>query len=499
MTVHPTPIPYAVDWPEPAPRFLRTTLPPPPALPLEDVFPEKWARWITEAADAKSAPPDYVMAGLLATVGAAIGNSRWAAPWAGWSEPPIIWTMLIGAPSSNKSPALDAVLLPLKSIEREIRQRAEVEIAAWRDRSEVAKIAHSSWKEATKAALKEGTQVPVKPAEADPGPEPHLPCLSVADSTVERLAVILARQPRGTLMARDELSGWLLGMTRYAGGGSDRPFWLEAYGGRGYRVERMGRGPVYIDRLTVGVTGSIQPDRLRSLLVKTDDDGLLARFLPVWPDPAPIKRPQAAPDDRFIQHALQRLHALDLVTDETGEQRPWFMPFNEDARDLLDAFRSSVRSWEADADGLLLSFIGKLPGLAVRLSLILAHLDWVCGETDPPQEIGLSPLGRAAHHVDAYILPMARRAYGAASHSRADRAALRLVETIRKHRWAQFTSREVLRLDRADMGTVAELNPILKILEENGIIRSVDSPPNRRGGRRTRLFAVNPAVLGDVT
>jgi len=30
------------------------------------------------------------------------------------------------------------------------------------------------------------------------------------------------------LMARDELAGWLHGMTLYAGGGSDRPFWLEA-------------------------------------------------------------------------------------------------------------------------------------------------------------------------------------------------------------------------------------------------------------------------------
>jgi len=75
-------------------------------------------------------------------------------------------------------------------------------------------------------------------------------------------------------------------MTRYAGGGSDRPFWLEAYGGRGHTVERMGRRPVHVDRLAIGVVGSIQPDRLRTLLLNSDDDGLLARFLPLWPDPA---------------------------------------------------------------------------------------------------------------------------------------------------------------------------------------------------------------------
>jgi hypothetical protein len=89
--------------------------------------------------------------------------------------------------------------------------------------------------------------------------------LVVSDATIERLGAILARQPRGTLQMRDELAGWLEGMTRYAGGGSDRAFWLEAFGGRAYVVERMGREPLTVERLAIGVLGGIQPDRLRSL------------------------------------------------------------------------------------------------------------------------------------------------------------------------------------------------------------------------------------------
>ncbi len=65
-------------------------------------------------------------------------------------------------------------------------------------------------------------------------------------------------------------------MSRYSGGGSDRRFYLKAYGGRAYTVERMGRKPVHIERLTVGVLGGIQPDRLHSLLIRSDDDGLRA-------------------------------------------------------------------------------------------------------------------------------------------------------------------------------------------------------------------------------
>ncbi len=99
---------------------------------------------------------------------------------------------------------------------------------------------------------------------------------------------------------RDELAGWLEGMARYSGGSSDRPFWLDAYGGRGFTVERKGREPLTIDRPTVGVLGGIQPDRLRPLLMKVDDDGRLARLMPVWPEPAPIKRPAAWGDDTTI-------------------------------------------------------------------------------------------------------------------------------------------------------------------------------------------------------
>jgi hypothetical protein len=251
---------------------------------------------------------------------------------------------------------------------------------------------------------------------------------------------------------RDELAGWLEGMQRYSGGGTDRPFWLEAFGGRGFTVERMGREPLTIDRLSIGVLGGIQPDRLKSLLFKSDDDGLLARFLPIWPEPAPLRRPQAWGDETLMEAALARLLTLDLVTDEAGELRPWFIPFTDDARGLMDDFRVVARGWEAGAEGLMLSFLGKLPGLTARLALVLAFLDWAADGAEEPHEITVQHFGRAAHLVEAYFLPMARRAYADAATPKPERAARRLVGIIREHGWQRFTSRDVLRLDRAGLG-----------------------------------------------
>lgn len=222
---------------------------------------------------------------------------------------------------------------------------------------------------------------------------------------------------------------------------------------------------------------------------------LLARFLPLWPDPAPFRRPERLPDEAFIETALTRLHRLSMATDEKDETRPWLVPLSNTARDRLDAFRHAVREWETEAEGLLLSFIGKLPGLSVRLSLILAYLDWLTGQDMEPLEIGAEIFERAAFFIERYALPMARRAYADASLSKSERAARRLLTIIQENAWERFTSREVLRLDRKGLTKASDLNPALTALTEADVIRPIADEPGPNGGRPAKLYAVNPAVL----
>jgi len=224
--------------------------------------------------------------------------------------------------------------------------------------------------------------------------------------------------------------------------------------------------------------GGIQPDRLKSLLLKADDDGLLARFLPIWPNPAPLARPRGWADEAMMDSAMARLLKLDLVTDEDGEARPSIIPFADGACDLMDDFRLAAREWEGGAEGLLLSFTGKLPGMVARLALVLAFLDWATEGGGEPREITALHFSRAAHLVEAYFLPMARRAYADASTPKAERAARRIVGVIREHGWGRFTARDVLRLERAGLATAADINPALALLEEGDAIRPVDAPPN---------------------
>lgn len=490
-----SPPPKSEPWGEPDQKYLQTILPDPPELPLTDVFGPEWSRWISAAADGKGAPTDYVAAGLLAVAGSLIGNARWAAPWAGWSEPPIIWAVAIGNPSAGKSPGLDAILSPLRKIEKEARQGAVVEHDAWKARAEVAKLFEGVWKESVKKAIAEGNKPSARPEEADPGPQPFLPRYAVNDATVEKIAVIMAGQPRGTLQVRDEIAGWLGSMNRYSSGGSDRPFWLEAFGGRSFSVERIGREPLSVDRLSIGVLGGIQPDRLKTLLFKSDDDGLLARFIPVWPNPAPIKRPEMEADPALIETALKRLLALSMISDEEGDLRPWFVPFTEKTRGMLTEFRVQCREWESGQEGLLLSFIGKLPGLAVRLSLVLACLDYSLGDLEPT-EIEPGHFGRAADLIEAYILPMARRAYADGSLPPQVKGGKRLAALILDQGWETFTTSQVLLLDKPGLLTKAEVDPALEALELASIIRPEQVSIGPKGGRPSRRFIVNPKARG---
>ena len=129
----------------------------------------------------------------------------------------------------------------------------------------------------------------------------------IVDVTAEQVARTLGENPSGLVCFRDELAGLLGGFDKYGGSGSDRAFWIEAYGGRPYRYDRVSlKGEVIdIPFCSVSLLGGLQPDRLNSMLLSGDDDGLAARPLYAWPDPVPSRRPTRVPDRHALQAALQ--------------------------------------------------------------------------------------------------------------------------------------------------------------------------------------------------
>jgi hypothetical protein len=162
--------------------------------------------------------------------------------------------------------------------------------------------------EATKAALKDDLKKAAREAaksgdrskleetarrgqDTEVPEEPILRRYKTEDATVEKISELLLENPRGILVHRDELSGWLRNLEKQGREG-DRSFYLEAWNGTGsFDVDRIGRGSLHVPALCLSILGSIQPGPLSTYVYRATqgekgDDGLLQRFqLLVWPDP----------------------------------------------------------------------------------------------------------------------------------------------------------------------------------------------------------------------
>jgi hypothetical protein len=110
------------------------------------------------------------------------------------------------------------------------------------------------------------------------------------DSTVEKLGELLANNPQGLLVLRDELIG-LLASWEKEGREGDKAFYLESWNGTSsFSIDRIGRGSLHVPNLCLSVFGGIQPDLLERYLSditqSLDNDGRIQRFqVLVYPDP----------------------------------------------------------------------------------------------------------------------------------------------------------------------------------------------------------------------
>jgi hypothetical protein len=285
-----------------------------PVFPAE-TLPASMRDWLTHAAHGAGVTPAHVAVPLLGIASSLIGTGRRIRASRTWSQPFTIWTAIVGCSGTGKTPGIDASRLALMEIERGRRNEIIDMRLAHETREEAAKAARKKWQQAVEEADKAGTPKPIKPIEAiDPGPF-VAPRLSVSDVTIEKIAVLLQVREQGMTLVADELARLFLNMRRYSNG-SDKQFFLEAWNGRPFVVERLNRPPVELQHLLVGLVGGLQPDLL-SRAFDGDHDGMTSRFLFAWPEePAYKPLTDAAEEiEPEIINALGRLARLPVQVD----------------------------------------------------------------------------------------------------------------------------------------------------------------------------------------
>jgi hypothetical protein len=282
----------------------------------------------------------HVAVPLLSIASGVVGTARRIQASRSWIEPLSIWSALVGFSGTGKTPGIGVAKRALTEIERNRKAKISELEREHETRAETAKATHKKWLKDVEEATAAGLPPPPMPPEASKIGPFVIPRIYVTDSTIERIAVLLEARPAGLQVIADELAGLFANMSRYSSG-SDREFWLDAWNGRSYTVERMGRPAVTLDHLLVGITGGLQPDKLVRVF-EGDDDGMYACICFAWPS-EPEYRPlsnEVSEIEPELVNALEKLVRLgDLTTDGFATRS---IPLSETAAAHFEQFRQFV-------------------------------------------------------------------------------------------------------------------------------------------------------------
>jgi len=378
------------DWP-----MLRLgVLPPAPAFPL-DVLPDAAARLATEAAASIGCDPGIVAGPMLAAAGGLIGQSARLMLEANRFAGACLFQCNVGLPGDGKTPALMYATDPLVAIERDLDADFQRRKREYLDQVQ----------------KKKGGEEP-----AQPPPVPRR--IIIDDATIEAAIRILANNPRGLVLLKDELSAMVLGLNQYKGGkGNDRPNLMKMWAGAPVLIDRVlneFQEPIRVPHPHLCITGNLPPAMLAELVNPKGDDGFIDRWLFVFPDRLPkLKTAQRRPvSDEAIRDwaaVADRLWGLDLRAHEKGPV-PHVIRLSAAARSTFES-RHDEHVDEVNDPGFPDSLRGpwsKLEAYAGRFTLILARLWDSTGERTPSPEVDQARV-RGAWELASYFKDHGRR------------------------------------------------------------------------------------------
>jgi hypothetical protein len=254
-------------------------------------------------------------------------------------------------------------------------------------------------------------------------------------------------------------------------------------------------GRINIAFCAVSLLGALQPDRLNTMLLSGDDDGLASRPLYAWPDPVAPRRPSRPADEHQLVAALRRLSEISFDPSDDGDLRPRTISLESDAADEFQAWWEH-KQWDAklNASGRLAGAVGKLDGKALRLAQVLELLAWAwCQDNNPePTLVSRHSVLGAMNLIDVWVRPTLERVFAEASLPQAQRDAMAVGRWLLKNRPTTINTRELRR--QVGFPGPKESKALDGAIEMLVDARWLIQPPNDGPGRPRKDFVVNPAI-----
>jgi hypothetical protein len=426
--------------------------------PLEVLLPVV-RNYVAEAAASLGCDPAFIAVPLLAAVGAAIGNTRWVSLKKDWQEPPLIWAAVVSESGTLKTPAWKQATAPS------------------RDRQRRAFAAYDQAKAHYEQDKKEDSEA--KPPVCER-------CL-VSDVTVESLVERLADAPRGLLLARDELSGWVKSFDQYRakGRGSDRESFLSMWSAGEVVLDRKhgDRKTSFVPVAFLAITGGIQPGVMRRVMTAENfESGLAGRLLVTMP-PRSLRvwsEKEIHPDTR---KALDRLfeHLWDLEP-QSGDDgpRPALVSFTPEGKQVWEHFYNEHGAEQYQLVGDLAAAWSKLEAYCARLALILHFC-----QASPGEQIEAAT-AKAAVRLVRWFAREVERVY-AVLKSPADAEPVVAILALARRLEGSLTVRQLMRSSR-DFDTAEKAEQALEELVRAGKMKRKPLPAPPTGGHAVVVY-----------
>jgi hypothetical protein len=466
-----------------------------PEMPLEMV-PAAMREWVGDLAAVAHRPVESIATAAISALSALAGNRYWLRPLGGdYMVPTHLWALNIAPPGAKKTSILGDATQMLLDVEKGYADTYKPEVfanMAKRERIEakIAKVKKSLAKDSEGVAESELTELREELENIPKGPRR----LITQDATSEKLLDLVRENPAGIAVVRDEIVGVLEATTKKGQEGA-RTMYLQGADSNPYTQDRIGRGTIAVDRLTLTLVGAAQPGAIQPYVEEARGgraDGLLQRFqLTVWPgDRKTWTRPTGAVSK--MAKARVSMLAAWVSWHIRDSKEPLVIEPHDDAREFFLAWRDKaelrlcVGGDLAQTSEAFRSHIAKHQRTMQALAAIFQLIE-DADKNRKPQSVSLTNAELAARWCE-FLEVHARRLYGEDTDP-GSAPARRLASKIRD---GQVTHGMPLReIARKDWGGLRgdDLSSAVATLESLNWVRTAEETT---GGRPSKRILLHP-------
>jgi Protein of unknown function (DUF3987)/RepB DNA-primase N-terminal domain len=461
-----------------------------------DTLPEPIRSYVELGAKAIYCDAAFLALPALAMCASAIGTTRRIRLKSTWTEPAVLWCCILGRSGSIKSPAQDLALQPLS-------KRQEVAIGQYRDELKEFEASIDAYDAVMKQWKAKGqSSGKTRPEKPTPPTADRSIC---SDTTIEALSVLLEENPRGLLLARDELSGWLGSFDAYKSAkGCDAATWLQFHRAGDLIVDRKSGSNklIFVPNAAVSICGTIQPSTFQKAIgAEHFNNGLAARLLLAKP---PLRRKWWSDAEidyhtrRDVDDVIEQLLELEHHYDPNDNRQAIDIPLTADGQARWNKFFNDFAGVQVEeSDDNMAAWLSKLEGYTGRFALIFHFIRWA--NRDPslsdPNKIDLGSLESAIRLTEWFVFET-RRIYSSLHASDETIECQRLVDWIANN-GRVVTARDLQRGCRARYPTADDARAAIDGLVEAGFgCWETESPPTG-GGRQKRRFILSDTTTSD--